>query len=81
MKDYPNSLLEMGNRFAGDEGCRTYIEKALEQTEVLGFRLRTDGWLGYNGLEGKGYLHEIIRASAIVGDDLFPYLPSGSEPP
>lgn len=49
------------------------IEKALEQMVEPGSHIRTDGWLGYNGLEAKGYQHEIIRASAFVGDDLLPY--------
>ena len=32
----------------------------------------TDGWSGYGGLEAKGYRHEVVRATAIVGENLLP---------
>src|SRR5260370_34907903 len=37
-----------------------------------GSRVRTDGWRGYNGLEARGYCHEVIRQEATLGDNLLP---------
>jgi len=34
--------------------------------------VRTDGWRGYNGLEARGYSHQVIRQEATLGDNLLP---------
>lgn len=35
--------------------------------------MRTDGWVGYNGLEAGGYSHEVIRQETTLGDNLLPW--------
>jgi len=37
-----------------------------------GSRVLTDGWDGYTGLEAQGYQRNIVRATAIVGENLLP---------
>lgn len=37
-----------------------------------GSQVLTDGWSGYAGLPIKGYRHSVVRASAVVGDNLLP---------
>lgn len=37
-----------------------------------GTQVLTDGWSGYGGLVAQGYEHEIVRAAAIVGENLLP---------
>lgn len=37
-----------------------------------GSQVLTDGWSGYGGLEAQGYRHEVVRATAIVGENLLP---------
>ena len=32
----------------------------------------TDGWKGYEGLTAQGYVHQVVRATAIVGENLLP---------
>jgi len=48
------------------------LEQAIGQAVEPGARVQTDGWVGYSGLKGVGYDHEVIRASAAVGDNLLP---------
>ncbi len=49
------------------------LEAALGQMAEPGSVIRTDGWVGYNRLEEKGYMHEVIRKDAQIGEDLLPY--------
>ena len=37
-----------------------------------GSQVLTDGWSGYAALQTKGYRHAVVRASAVVGDNLLP---------
>ena len=37
-----------------------------------GSRVRTDGWVGYNGLEAGGYSHKVVRQEITLGDNLLP---------
>ena len=37
-----------------------------------GSQVLTDGWEGYAGLEARGYRRSIVRATAIVGENLLP---------
>jgi transposase-like protein len=39
---------------------------------VPGSIVRTDGWNGYNRLRALGYIHEVVRKNADVGDNLLP---------
>jgi hypothetical protein len=48
------------------------LEAAIEGMIAPGSRLRTDGWRGYNGLEARGYSHEVIRQETRLGDNLLP---------
>ena len=49
------------------------LEAALEEMAEPGTLIRTDGWGGYNRREEKGYVHEVIRKDAQIGEDLLPY--------
>jgi len=44
------------------------VEKAVSQGSVI----RTDEWKGYSQLQSLGYVHEIIRKDAEIGDNLLP---------
>lgn len=48
------------------------LEYAVEQSIEPGSEVRTDGWMGYNGLNGLGYIHEVVREEADVGESLLP---------
>lgn len=48
------------------------LEKAIRDTVVSESTVRTDGWLGYKHLSSKGYIHEIVREEADVGNNLLP---------
>ena len=48
------------------------LEGAVRQAVEPGSVVRTDGWTGYNGLNSLGYVHEVIRRDASVGEDLLP---------
>lgn len=39
----------------------TTLEKAVAEMVEKGSTVRTDGWKGYNGLEGKGYKHIVVQ--------------------
>lgn len=49
------------------------LELAAEQAVEPGSVVRTDGWNGYNQLKCLGYVHEVVRKNAHVGDNLLPY--------
>ena len=34
--------------------------------------MRTDDWSGYRGLTSSGYGHTVVRAQAVVGENLLP---------
>lgn len=44
------------------------LESAILETVEPGSLVRTDGWAGYK----LGYLHEVVRTDATVGDNLLP---------
>jgi transposase-like protein len=48
------------------------LERAVQAAIEPGSVVRTDGWVGYNGLGELGYTHEIIREEAEVGQHLLP---------
>ncbi len=48
------------------------LEPAIIEAVEPGADIHTDGWSGYRGLRARGYEHEIVRASATVGEDLLP---------
>jgi len=48
------------------------IEPAIQAAVASGATVCTDGWSGYSRLSRLGYAHEVIRATAAVGDDLLP---------
>ena len=49
------------------------LEEAVQQAVETGSVVRTDGWNGYNQLDQLGYIHEVVRKEADVGDNLLPY--------
>jgi len=48
------------------------LEAALKEMVAPGATIYTDGWKGYNGLGSVGYVHEVVRPTACVGEDLLP---------
>lgn len=48
------------------------LEKAVQEAVEPGSMVRTDGWNGYNKLNGLGYTHEIVRKKVDVGENLLP---------
>jgi transposase-like protein len=48
------------------------LDAAVSQAIESGSTVRTDGWIGYNNLDRLGYVREIVRKSADVGDNLLP---------
>jgi transposase-like protein len=48
------------------------LEAAIAGMIAPGSRVRTDAWRGYNGLEARGYSHEVVRQEASLGDNLLP---------
>jgi len=48
------------------------LEAALKEMVAPGTMVYTDGWKGYNGLDSVGYVHELVRPEACVGEDLLP---------
>lgn len=53
---------------ASAESLQPAIAEAVEPGSVV----RTDGWQGYSGLDQRGYVHEIARKEADVGENLLP---------
>jgi transposase-like protein len=45
---------------------------AVQKAIAPGSTVRTDGWSGYGGLTGLGYVHDVVRASAQVGKNVLP---------
>jgi transposase-like protein len=37
-----------------------------------GAQVLTDAWDGYGGLTAQGYLHQVVRSAAVVGENLLP---------
>jgi transposase-like protein len=48
------------------------LESAIQETVEPGSLIRTDGWAGYNQISNRGYIHEVVRADATVGENLLP---------
>jgi transposase-like protein len=48
------------------------LETALLETVDSGSIVKTDGWRGYSGLKRIGYVHEVVRKSEDVGENLLP---------
>ena len=48
------------------------LEPAVVEAIEPGAIIHTDGWSGYCGLKARGYRHEIVRPSALVGEELLP---------
>lgn len=48
------------------------LEEAAQEAAEQGSVIRTDGWSGYSQLNCLGYVHEIVRKDAAVGENLLP---------
>ena len=48
------------------------LESAIKENVEHGSIIQTDDWEGYRGLSKLGYVHNIIRKDAVVGDNLLP---------
>jgi transposase-like protein len=54
------------------DASATSLETAIEQGIEPGSSVRTDDWSGYLGLTSLGYQHNVVRAEAVVGENLLP---------
>lgn len=48
------------------------LETGIQEFIAPGSIVRTDGWAGYKGLTSIGYIHDVARKEAIIGDNLLP---------
>jgi transposase-like protein len=48
------------------------LQPAISEAVEPGSVVRTDGWKGYNSLDQQGYVREIARKQADVGENLLP---------
>jgi transposase-like protein/Zn ribbon nucleic-acid-binding protein len=48
------------------------LKKAIRASIEPGSVIVTDGWRGYSGIKSTGYLHEIVRKTEDVGENLLP---------
>jgi transposase-like protein len=48
------------------------LETAIKEMVTPGSMIRTDEWMGYNGLKAQGYPHTVVRTKSSVGDNLLP---------
>lgn len=48
------------------------LEPAIEHAVAPGSEVRTDDWSGYRRLTSLGYRHTVVRAEAVVGENLLP---------
>lgn len=48
------------------------LETAIAEMITPGSMVRTDEWVGYNGLKAQGYRHKVVRRKSSVGDNLLP---------
>jgi len=53
---------------ASGAALRSAVAAAVEP----GAKVLTDGWEGYGGLPSAGYVHQVVRTTAVVGDNLLP---------
>lgn len=51
---------------------QTVLTAAVRGTVEPGAQVLTDGWDGYGGLAAAGYDHQVVRATALVGENLLP---------
>jgi len=56
-----------------DDASAQSLRPAVEQAVLPGSVVHTDDWTGYRSLSSEGYLHEVIRPSEAVGDNLLPH--------
>jgi transposase-like protein len=54
------------------DASATSLENAIKNNISQASIIKTDGWNGYNHLNSLGYIHEIVRKEANLGDNLLP---------
>jgi transposase-like protein len=54
------------------DASATSLEGAIEKNIISGSTIRTDGWKGYSHLNNRGYIHEVVRNDADIGENLLP---------
>jgi transposase-like protein len=55
-----------------DDASADSLETVIKEMVTPGSMIRTDEWLGYNGLKAQGYSHKVVRRKPSVGDNLLP---------
>ena len=58
-------------RWVPDASAKS-LEDAIREGVEPGSTVHTDGWKGYTGLNRIGYIHDVVREEADVGDSLLP---------
>jgi len=48
------------------------LEEAVPEMVMPGSIVRTDDWSGYHGLVRDGYIHDVVRKDASIGENLLP---------
>lgn len=49
------------------------LGEAVQEAVKAGTVIRTDAWKGYTKLNALSYIHQVVRPSAEIGDNLLPY--------
>jgi transposase-like protein len=55
-----------------DDASMSCLEAATQKTIEPGTVVHTDDWNGYNNLKLLGYVHDVVRKDAHIGDNLLP---------
>jgi len=58
-------------RWVPDASAKS-LEDTIREGVEPGSTVHTDGWKGYTGLNRIGYIHDVVREEADVGDSLLP---------
>jgi transposase-like protein len=55
-----------------DDASAQNLELAIQQSIEPGTTIQTDDWNGYNNLSSLGYIHNVVRKDAHIGENLLP---------
>lgn len=49
------------------------LEAVIQESVEPGAIIRTDGWKSYSKIGDHGYIHDVVRSEAPIGEDMLPY--------
>ena len=55
-----------------EDASAASLTPAVRECVEPGALVRTDGWSGYNDLQGQGYIHSVVRRESVAGENLLP---------